>query len=384
LNSKDRNQYVRILKCREDMSLEHWARFRLEFLDELERGEAVADIAKLALLVAAEDDSLVSNSSVAFPVEAYKSRIVRLTDDFEAFVFSKSLSIDSLDDAYIIDEFKQFLFQQSGFQVTQRRIPRNAVVDHPGVWESPSIAYLHSVLVKKSGMAACIAIIMGDILRRLVQRGVLSSFAKVVYSSQSSLPQVELIGDIDGTVDMNACTFNTLRDMNMHLKRAYWPFQWNSNDSAAGGFDSAAKTFLSGAESAESEAISRAATHRLERGVWTSPGAGDIRRCIAACERLVLSLNPGQPSHDEATARRDLGVLYCHVGRFEDAKCELERSKKLIGYQELEHGIYVDKLLHVLSAVSHARSGEYLNFELGRSQALRNQTATPRILPLTW
>lgn len=368
------------------MSLEHWARFRLEFLDELERGEAVADIAKLALLVAAEDDSLVSNSSVAFPVEAYKSRIVRLTDDFEAYRLSKSLLDDSLDDAHIVDEFQEFLFHQGGFQAPKKpsSIPTQSVVAHPGVWESPSIAYLHSVLVKKSGMAACIAIVMGDILRRLVQRGVLSSFAKVVYSSQTSLPQVELIGDIDGTVDMNSCTFNTLRDMNMHLKRAYWPFQWNSNDSVAGGFDSAAKTFLSGADSAESEAISRAATHRLERGVWTSPGAGDIRRCIAACERLVLLLYPGQPSHDEATARRDLGVLYCHVGRFEDAKCELERSKELIGYQELEHGIYVDKLLHVLSAVSHTRGVQYLNLELGRSQALRNQTAAPRILPLTW
>jgi hypothetical protein len=35
-------------------------------------------------------------------------------------------------------------------------------------------------------------------------------------------------------------------------------------------------------------AISVVANHRLERGIWTSPGAGDLRRATAACEKLVM------------------------------------------------------------------------------------------------
>ena len=35
------------------------------------------------------------------------------------------------------------------------------------------------------------------------------------------------------------------------------------------------------------QAINRTARHRLERGIFTSPGAGDIRRAVVACERLA-------------------------------------------------------------------------------------------------
>jgi len=45
---------------------------------------------------------------------------------------------------------------------------------------------------------------------------------------------------------------------------------------------------LQGEETAEHEAISRCAQHRLNRGIWTSTGGGDLTRAIAACERLVL------------------------------------------------------------------------------------------------
>jgi hypothetical protein len=58
-----------------------------------------------------------------------------------------------------------------------------------------------------------------------------------------------------------------------------------------GGFRGAAKSALGSDEvSAEVRAISATAAHRLQRGIWTSPGAGDLRRCVAACERLVMLL----------------------------------------------------------------------------------------------
>ena len=56
----------------------------------------------------------------------------------------------------------------------------------------------------------------------------------------------------------------------------------------AGGFRDAALCLLEGAESAELQAISRVAEHRLARGIWTSPGAGDLRRALAAAQRLAI------------------------------------------------------------------------------------------------
>ena len=91
-----------------------------------------------------------------------------------------------------------------------------------------------------------------------------------------------------------------------------------------GGFTSAAKAFLQGGEDAELEAIARTARHRLERGIWTSPGAGDIRRALAACERLVL-LRPERPEY-----RRDLAVLLCHIGKLVEAKVELQEYDRLV------------------------------------------------------
>ena len=151
-------------------------------------------------------------------------------------------------------------------------------------------------------------------------------------------------------IDMNCCSLDVLRMINIHLKRSFWPFAWQANDPVSGGFIAAAKTFLDGASSAESEAIARAALHRLQRGVWTSPGAGDVRRALVACERLVLLSNgpgSGATKKAEATARRDYAILLLHVGRFEEAKRELLRYKELVDIEgNLSYAVYVDKLIY--------------------------------------
>lgn len=389
---------------RRDMSLEHWSEFRLRFLAELEKGESQASLTELSLLVAAEDDALISHSSVKFPVEAYSKRLEKLTSDFQVWLDSlpgHDNAVDgvpSRDDSVTIDLLLEFLFGDSiGFTPWVSKydtkhntsLPRHSIVDHPGVWESPSVAYLHSVLAKKTGLSACLSIIVSDILQRLLQHGTISHFHKVTVSSQG-LPGIELVDGIHE--NMNGCSFDALRLLVAHLKRSYWPFQWSSHDPYGGGFVGAAKTFLSGAESAESEAIARAAVHRLERGVWTSPGAGDIRRAMAACERLVLlhsqSMHTSNIHADaralEAVARRDLGVLFCHTGRFDQAKMELQRCKDLVGYKDLEHAIYVDKLLHILREVPIKPGQTWYTMESARKQCTLQQKASPQILPLTW
>ena len=63
-----------------------------------------------------------------------------------------------------------------------------------------------------------------------------------------------------------------------------------------GGFRGAAKSALGSEEvSAEVRAITATAAHRLQRGIWTSPGGGDLRRCLGACERLAMLVGDEQP-----------------------------------------------------------------------------------------
>ena len=209
---------------------------------------------------------------------------------------------------------------------------------------------------------------------------------QVVPSAGSSdgIPLVEMMSR--GNIDMNCCSLDVLRMINIHLKRSFWPFAWQANDPVSGGFVAAASTFLEGSSSAESEAIARAALHRLQRGVWTSPGAGDVRRALAACERLVLLTNgPGATKKAEATARRDYAVLLLHVGRFEDAKKELLRYKELVDIEgNLSHAVHVDKCIYRLREVD-VTSDAVFGADAARREALHNSMASDsQILPLTW
>lgn len=59
------------------------------------------------------------------------------------------------------------------------------------------------------------------------------------------------------------------------------------------------------------------ARYRLKRGIWTSVGAGDLRRALAATERLCLL---GLDNKD----LRDYGVLLFHCGQYKQAYHFLE------------------------------------------------------------
>ena len=66
---------------REDMSQEHASEFRLQFLKELKEGEGAADLARMALLIAAEDDALGARSSLS---EEYCISWICITLDLHA------------------------------------------------------------------------------------------------------------------------------------------------------------------------------------------------------------------------------------------------------------------------------------------------------------
>ena len=159
---------------------------------------------------------------------------------------------------------------------------------------------------------------------------------------------------------------------------------------------------LEGPASAALQAIARAAANRLARGVWTSPGAGDIRRAIAACERLVLLVDggaadsnggsvTGSVTGDAAYAeapweRRDLAVMYYLNGQPSRAKAELSRYVSSGGAQKRDprDAVLVDRLMDTLADVcKFAPDDDALTL----ASALKQQPPSPEeeaVLPLTW
>jgi hypothetical protein len=279
--------------------------------------------------------------------------------------------------------------------------PRSALsprrrYDHPGTAEQPRRAYLHEALTRKRGThPSVLAILLADVHARLLLRGATRRAAVVDNSgggrwtgaptarpSRALTLRAALSGggggggeargraeeekedEDEGTAWPLAAfaSFDPLLESLRHLKRAYWPFLWDTNadgddgdqksgDNQAGGgkggapspssspprkishggFGGAAKAALGVDEDAALRVVSAAAKHRLERGIFTSPGAGDLRRCLAACERIVLVLDARtrtasdarRHAADLALERRDLGALLLHAGRFDEAAAEL-------------------------------------------------------------
>eukprot|EP00890_Picochlorum_soloecismus_P000692 jgi/Picsp_1/1623/NSC_05101-R1_protein len=376
---------------REDMSREHAAFFRLKFLDLMSEN-AVCDLTRMAMLVAAEDDSIVSHSSVRFPVDPYVARLRRLTEDFrknrlERLGKKKSSPHD------VVLELEEFLFVDQRFRLPDfvtSNLPNNATVANAGVWEKPSTAYLNSVLVSRVGIPATLAIILGDILRRLMTNGELDCFCKVRCGAMDAIPTVDIIEDMTiakSQVILNPCSYDALREILQYLVRSYWPFAWETGLVQSGGFESAANNFIDGQfSSAESEAIARTAKHRLERGIWTSPGAGDLRLCVASCERLVLINVMIGDKLSLGLARANLGILYCHMGLYPEAMTEIKESMGLLGdMNESRHAMISLKLLKFLEAqgVQSQQAASLLTPSTQKERCL-DMMEEKVILPLTW
>lgn len=45
---------------------------------------------------------------------------------------------------------------------------------------------------------------------------------------------------------------------------------------------------VDGGIASDLDAIARTAKHRLDRGIFTTTGAGDLRRAVVTCERLAM------------------------------------------------------------------------------------------------
>ncbi|RDX77816.1 hypothetical protein CR513_41998 [Mucuna pruriens] len=283
------------------------------------------DLGRTALYLAAEDDSLVSHSSVPLPVDAFITRLDDLSMDYCPHY---SPEYDSSPEKFL-ESLERFLYVHKGF----RRANSNLL--------EPRALHLHSVLTHRSGSTAMLSLIYSEILKMLRLWGLLYFDAEIFFPRDAlTFPKgyhKQKSKESDQAHIMTSG--NLLVEILNDLKHAFWPFQHDHTKTlflrAATAANCVDRSNFIG-ESGSQIASAKAAQHRLDRGVWTSVRFGDMRRSLSACERLILLKN-------DANELRDYSILLYHCGLHEQS---LEYLKK---YQELKNSTQETSLSNSLS-----------------------------------
>ncbi|KAL8492963.1 hypothetical protein ACS0TY_024243 [Phlomoides rotata] len=280
---------------------------QIEKLSDVERETSISinrgvDLARAALHIAAEDDSLISHSSVPLPVDDFIERL----DSLSMGYCSHYSSLYRSSPENFLECLERFLYVDKGFRRTN---PRNHV-EHRAL-------YLNSVLTHRAGSVSMLSLIYSEILKMLRMWGLLNFDVEIFFphdpysSPRGYLKQKSKESDHSHVMTSQSLLVEVLND----LKNAFWPFQ---RDHARSPFLRAAEAaqcftgFIKPNESALELASAKAARHRLQRGVWTSVHFGDMRRALSACERLILLKS-------DPKELRDYAVLLYHCGFYEES-----------------------------------------------------------------
>ncbi|WOH14745.1 hypothetical protein DCAR_0934267 [Daucus carota subsp. sativus] len=260
------------------------------------------DLARTALYIAAEDDSLISHSSVPLPVEAFLERLDDLSMGYcshfgSSFQSSPENFLECMDTYLYIN--KAFCRHSSKNPSEQRTL------------------YLHSVLTHRLGSAAMLSLVYAEILKMFRIWGILNFDVEIFFPHDSSSNPRGYIKQKSKESDQAhiMTTESLLVKILTELKVAFWPFQLDQDKSLflrAAEAANCSRRSRNVNESASELASVKAAQHRLERGVWTSVRFGDMRRALSACERLIL-LNT------DPKELRDYSVLLYHSGFYEES-----------------------------------------------------------------
>ncbi|PSS19671.1 Alpha-1,3-mannosyltransferase [Actinidia chinensis var. chinensis] len=280
---------------------------QIKRLSNIERETSISinrgvDLGRTALYIAAEDDSLISHSSVPLPVDAF---LERLDDHSMRFCTQYSSSFRSSPEN-IIKCLERYLYVDKGFRRTNARNQ-----------SEQRALYLPSVLTHRLGSATMLSLIYSEILKMLRLWGLLDFDIEIFFPHNPiSLPrgyrkQKSKESDQPHIMTSESLLTEILRD----LKNAFWPFQLDNNRSLFLRAAHAAN-YSDGSNNVEESAFNlasaKAARHRLERGVWTSVRFGDMRRALSACERLILL-------ETDPKELRDYSVLLYHCGFYEES-----------------------------------------------------------------
>ncbi|KAA8537329.1 hypothetical protein F0562_026984 [Nyssa sinensis] len=280
---------------------------QIKKLSDIERQTSISinrgvDLGKTALYIAAEDDSLISHSSVPLPVDAFIARL----DDLSMDYCTQNSSSFRSSPENLLQCLERYLYVNKGFR-------RTNVQNQP---ESRAL-YLHSVLTHRSGSAPMLSLIYSEILKMLRLWGLLDFDVEIFFPHDPhSLPrgyhkQRSKESDQPHIMTSQSLLVEILRN----LKAAFWPFQLDHTRSLflrAAHAANCADRLNNAEESAFQIASAKAAQHRLERGVWTSVRFGDMRRALSACERLILL-------ETDLKELRDYSVLLYHCGFYEES-----------------------------------------------------------------
>ncbi|KAF9596855.1 hypothetical protein IFM89_013903 [Coptis chinensis] len=325
----------------------------IEWLSEVERDSSICvnrkiDLARTVLFIGAEDDALVSHSSVPLPVSSFLERLDDLSMGFCSY-YGSSLKASPEDflgnlekfclvirTGGIVDVLKTLCKKYEGLSLYVLIWLENAVDDSlllkgfqragTNLPESRAL-YLHSVLTHRSGSAVMLSLIYSEILKMLRLWGLLK-FDVEIYCphDQVSLPKgYHKLKSKDSDQPHILTTQSLLVQILKNLKEAFWPFRYDPSRSLFLRAASAAKC-ISGPNTVEETAVvlsvpsAKAAQHRLERGVWTSVCLGDMRRALSASERLILL----DYDLDEL---RDYSILLYHCGFYEESSHYLSQYR---------------------------------------------------------
>ncbi|XP_022993790.1 uncharacterized protein LOC111489694 isoform X1 [Cucurbita maxima] len=280
---------------------------QIHYLSNIERETSISinrgvDLAKAALYIAAEDDSLVSHSSVPLPVDAFVHRINDLSMGYcTHYKSSFNLSPESL-----LESIERYLYVMKGFRRTSCKAQTE-----------PRALYLHTVLTHRTGSAALLSLIYSEILKMLRLWSLLDFDVEIYHPHDDfSLPTAyhKLKGKESDQPHI-ITTQSLLVEILSNLKESFWPFQQNQSRSLflrAADVANCSDRSNATEESGFQLASAKAAQHRLERGVWTSVRYGDMRRALSACERLILlDVDPKE--------LRDYSILLYHCGYYEQS-----------------------------------------------------------------
>ncbi|GAA0165823.1 hypothetical protein LIER_21127 [Lithospermum erythrorhizon] len=301
------------------------------------------DLGRAALYIAAEDDSLVTHSSVALPVEDFVKRLHYLSMDY-CSLYSSSFSNSP---ESFLKCLERYLYIDKGF----RRTSTGNILEHRAL-------YLNSVLTHRSGSASLLCLIYSEILKMLRLLGLMEFDVELFLPHDHHSPphaylkQNQKEANNSPIMTPESLLVEMLRD----LKNAFWPFQGDHGRSpflraaqAANYSDNCRNTEESGWELASA----KAAQHRLQRGVWTSVLFGDMRRALSACERLILL-------DTDPKALRDYSILLYHCGFYKDSLDYLkayQEAERMLGKERSSQTLHdlegdaVDKILTRLNLI---------------------------------
>ncbi|KAF4393386.1 hypothetical protein F8388_023190 [Cannabis sativa] len=280
---------------------------QIEKLSDIERETSISinrhvDLGKTALYIAAEDDSLVSHSSVPLPVDAFVDRL----DDLSMGYCSHYNSASRSSPENFLDSLENYLYDKKGFRRSNTKFQLE-----------PRSLYLHTVLTHRSGSLTMLSLIYSEILKMLRLWGLLDFDVEIFFPHDfHSLPRgYHKLKSKESDHSHVLTSQALLVEMLGNLKEAFWPFQ---DDQTGSLFLRAARAANCidrpniNEDSGFRLASAKAAQHRLERGVWTSVRFGDMRRALAACERLILL-------ETDVKELRDYSILLYLCGFYEQS-----------------------------------------------------------------